>query len=179
MRRISYVLIMFAFLLVTFTGCQNKEQNDAQPQLESKVESRLIEAVSRDSIVTEGMTKLSEYSHDLDLDNTEEKIELYTAAGRNEKGEMMWDDGQNWVLVVRDGERSYPLLSEYVQLGQVYFAVSNSEEEQLPNITVIVPAGASFSMLGYSFDKEKNGFTEELLYKSKDDIWFYNSISGY
>jgi hypothetical protein len=40
------------------------------------------------------MTKLDEFNYDLDSDNSEEKIELYTAAGRNENGEMLWDDGQ-------------------------------------------------------------------------------------
>jgi hypothetical protein len=57
--------------------------------------------------------------------------------------------------------------------------VSNSGLDQIPNITAIVSADASFSMAGYTFDKEKNGFSEETLYKSKDDNWVYNSIPGY
>jgi len=125
------------------------------------------------------MTKLREFSTDLDLDNIEEKIELYTAAERHENGEMLWDDGQNWVLVVRDGEKSYPLLSQYVQLGVVHFTVSDRGKDKLPNITVIVPTGASFSIMDYIYNEEKNGFGEELIYESKDTNWIYSSIPGY
>ncbi|HYF81804.1 MAG TPA: hypothetical protein VEB00_02075 [Clostridia bacterium] len=179
MKRSRYALIVIAFLLLTLVGCQSKEQSDVQPQPEIKADTKLIEAVASDSINTEGMTKLGEFSNDIDMDNIEEKIELFTAAGRDEKGEMGWDDGQDWVLVVRDGDKSYPLLSQYVQLGVVYFTVSNSGEEPTQNITVIVAEGASFSMMGYAFDKEKNGFREEPLYKSEDDCWIYSSMPSY
>lgn len=179
MKNRRYLLITVAFLVAFLIGCQNEEQNTVSQQPEIKTETGLIEAVASDSIKTEGMTKLKEFSVDLDLDNAEEKIELYTTAGCNENGEMMWDDGQNWILAVNDGDKSYPLLSQYVQCGMVYFTVSRNSENPVPNVTVIVPAGAGFSMKGYSYDKEKNGFTEESLYKSKDDNWIYSSIPEY
>ncbi|MHB1393937.1 MAG: hypothetical protein ACYCYE_12860 [Clostridia bacterium] len=179
MKQRKYVIIMLVLLLIFMVGCQNKERPNVQPKLESKVEAKLIGPVASDLVNTAGMTKLREFSGDLDLDNIEEKIELYTAAERNEKGELLWDDGQNWVLVVRDGDKSYPLFSQYVQLGVVYFTVSNSGEGQMPNITVLVPTGASFSMMGYVFDKEKDGFKEESLYKSEDNNWIYSSIPSY
>lgn len=179
MKRRRYLLIIIAFLVVFLIGCQNEKQNNVPQQSEIKTETRLIEAVASGSVETEGMTKLKEFSVDLDSDNAEEKIELYTAALRNEKGEMLWDDGQNWILLVNDGDKSYPLFSQYVQLGVVYFTVSKSSENPVPNITVIVPTGTGFSMMGYSYAGEKNGFTEEPLYKSKDDNWVYSSIPGY
>ena len=82
-------------------------------------------------------------------------------------------------MAVQDGDKSYPLLSEYVQLGSVYFTVSNSGADQIPNITVMVPTGSSFRIMSYAFDKEKNGYNEELLYKAKDDNLLYSSIPGY
>lgn len=179
MKRSSYVFVLLVFLLLTLTECQSEEQDNVLPQPEIKVDTRLIEPVTSNSLDTEKMTKLREFSTDLDLDNIEEKIELYTAAERNEKGEMMWDDGQNWVLVVHAGDKSYPLFSQYVQLGMVHFTVSNSGEDQIPNITVLVPTGTSFSMMSYVFDEEKNGYSEELLYESKDNNWLYSSIPWY
>lgn len=179
MKHNKYLFIILVLLMIFLVGCQNKEQTGVQPQPESKVDNRLIEAMASDSINTEGMTKLREFSTDLDLDSKEERIELYTAAERNEKGEMVWDDGQNWVLAVRDVEKSYALLSQYVQLGVVYFTVSNIGEGQMPNITVIVPTGSSFRMMSYVFDKGKSGYSETLLYESKDDNWIYSSIPGY
>ena len=179
MKRNNSILIIIVFMLAALVACQVEEQPNIQEQLEVKTEIKLVEAVPGDSVNTAGMTLLREFSNDLDLDGTEEKIELYTAAGRNEKGEMIWDDGQNWVLAVRDGELAYPLLSQFVQLGVVHFAVSNNGERQIPNITVMVPTGASFIIKGYTFDKDKAGFQEQLLYKSEDDNWIYSSIPNY
>jgi len=179
MKHSNYILIILAFSLVFLIGCQDKQQNNILPQPEIEADTKLIEAAASDSIDTDGMTKLREFSFDLDLDNVEEKIELYTAAERNEKGEMLWDDGQNWVLLVHDGEKAYPLLSQYVQLGSVYFTVSNSGEGQISNINVIVSTDSSFRMMSYVFDKENNGYNEELLYESKDNNWSYSSIPGY
>lgn len=97
------------------------------------------------------MTKLDEFSYDLDLDNSEEKIGLYTAAKRNANRKMMYDDGQNWLLAVWDGEKVYPLLSEYVQNGSVYFTVSKNGIEdaskEISHINVITNTGTKFSSL--------------------------------
>lgn len=174
------LLLVLALFLAVLAGCRNKGQEIEKPQPPTaETESKLIEAVESSSLDTGIMTKLREFSVDLDLDGTEENIELYTAAGRGENGEMMWDDGQNWLLSVCDGDKSYPLLSRFIQLGVVHFTVSNDSEEELPYITVIIPTDSSFAMWGYSYDKEKDGFSEELLYKSEDDFWMYSTIQGY
>jgi hypothetical protein len=145
----------------------------------NKVENRLIEAIPTESIDSSIMTKLDEFSYDLDLDNSEEKIDLYTAARRNEKGEMSWDDGQNWLLVVWDGDKAYPLLSEYVQLGSVYFTVSNNGVGEVSNINVIVHTGAGFSLKTYAFNKDRGGFIGESVYNSKDTNFIHTSMPGY
>ncbi|HYE83024.1 MAG TPA: hypothetical protein VEG39_12770 [Clostridia bacterium] len=179
MKYRKYALVMLTFLLIFLTGCQDKGQDIEQPQPEVKSEVTLIEPVTGDSLETGIMTKLREFSCDVDMDNEDESIELYTAAGRAENGDMQWDDGQSWILLVRDGEKAYPLLSRYVQLGVVHFTVSNSNEDKLPYITVIVPTNASFSMKGYTYNKEKDSFSEETLYESEDDNWLYSTIPGY
>lgn len=185
MKNYRYVIILLAFMLVLTTGCQQSKQPEAveptivQPQPSPSAEAIVVAPVAGNTLETEGMTLITEFSADLDMDASEEKIELYTAAGRDENGEMVWDDGQNWILAVRDGDKAYPLISQYVQLGSVYFTVSNKEADQAQNITVIVPTGASFSMTGYAYDKEGDCYKGKLLYKSDDDNWIYSSIPGY
>lgn len=182
MRRISYTLL-FVFLILVLNGCQKSEQTSIPLQPGNKVENSLIEAVPSELIDTKRMTKLDEFSYDLDLDNSEEKIELYTAAGRNEKGEMGWDDGQNWLLVVWDGQKAYPLLSEYVQLGSVYFTVSKNGIEdaskEISHINAIINTGTEFSVTTYSFNKDKGGFVGGIVYDSKDTNFVHTSIPGY
>ncbi|HZK85617.1 MAG TPA: hypothetical protein VFC58_13310 [Desulfosporosinus sp.] len=178
MRRISYILL-FVFLSIVLNGCQKSEQTSMPSQPGNKVVNSLIEAVPSESIDTKSMTKLDAFSYDYDLDNTEEEIELYTAARRNEKGEMGWDDGQNWLLVVWDGQKAYPLLSEYVQLGSVYFTVSNNGVSEVSNINVIVHTGAGFSLKTYVFNKDRGGFAGGTVYNSKDTNFVHTSIPGY
>ncbi|EGW39298.1 hypothetical protein DOT_2760 [Desulfosporosinus sp. OT] len=152
-------------------------------QLGNKVENSLIEAVPSESIDTKSMTKLDKFSCDYDLDNNEEKIELYTAARRNEKGEIGWNDGQNWLLVVWDGQKAYPLLSEYVQLGSVYFTVSKNGIEdaskEISHINAIINIGTKFSVTTYSFNKDKGGFVGGIVYNSKDTNFVHTSIPDY
>jgi hypothetical protein len=113
------------------------------------------------------------------LDNTEEKIELYTAAGRDEKEEMLWDDGQKWLLVVLKEGKAYPLLSKYVQLASVYFSVSNNAEGEVSNINIILNTGAGFSIRTYAFNTEKDGFAGGIVYTSKDTNIVHDSTPSY
>lgn len=177
MRKFHYLILIITVACLILIGCQNSKPTSPQP--ENKNETRLIKAVPRESIETKNMTKLDEFPYDLDLDGSEEKVELFTAAERNENGEIVWDDGQNWLLVVWDGEKAYPILSQYVQLGSVYFTVSNNGMDEVSNITVIVPTGAGFSLKTYVFDNIRNGFEVELIYTSKDNNYFHNSIPTY
>lgn len=185
MKNYRYVIILLTFMLVLTTGCQQNKPPEAvkptivQPQPAPSGEAIVIAPVAGNTLETAGMTLITEFSSDLDMDNSEEKIELYTAAERDENGEIGWDDGQNWILAVRDGDKAYPLLSQYVQLGLVYFTVSNKGADQIPNITVMVPTGASFNMTGYAYDKEGDCYKGKLLYESADDNWLYSSIPGY
>jgi hypothetical protein len=179
MRRFNCVLLIFVFMCTILIGCQNNEQTNKPAQSGNKTENKMIEAAASGSIDTKGMTKLDEFSHDLDLDNAEEKIELYTDAKRNQNGEMEWDDGQNWLLAVWDGKEAYPLLKQYVQLGSVYFTVSNNGVGEASSITVIVSTGAGLSLKTYVFNKDKGGFEEEDVYTSKDSNYIHSSIPGY
>lgn len=56
-----------------------------------------------------------------ETDGSKGKIELYTAASKNEVRNMSWDEGQNRLLLIEDGNNYYPLFQQYVQLRLVYF----------------------------------------------------------
>ncbi|NLK72943.1 MAG: hypothetical protein GX285_08000 [Clostridiales bacterium] len=161
------------------TNNQIKELAGIIEQYENKNENEIIEAVPIESVDTKSMTKLDEFTYDLDLDGSEEKIELYIAAERDENGELMLDDGQNWLLTVLDGENAFPLLSEYVQLGSVYFTVSNSSEDEVSNINVIVSTGAGYTQKSYSFNSDKDGYVGGIVYSSEDHNFLFKSIPSY
>lgn len=172
-------IILLVIVAASLIACQPTEKSPMQQPLDEKTKGIIIQATENDPRKNGMSTKLSEFSVDLDLDGEEEKIELYTAAERNENGDMVWDDGQKWLLVIQDGDVYYSLLDEYVQLGQVYFNVSYYNNESVPTITVITDTGANFKLVNYVYDKEQKGYRAELAYDSKDINHIFTSIPSY
>ncbi|MDD2421695.1 MAG: hypothetical protein PHU78_06105 [Heliobacteriaceae bacterium] len=179
--RLLVLLLCFGIFL---TGCQTtgeKPANDppaTNGQQVQQPESQLVPA-GDDPKKTERWTMLSEVYVDLNLDGKEEHLGLFTTAERDKKGNMMWDDGQKWLLVVQDEQKFYPLFSEYVQLGSVYFNVAAYGEKEPPKVTVIVSTGSDLKLTNYSYAKDKDGYQEEPLYDSKAINRIFTSLPEY
>lgn len=179
MKRRITVLLMILSLTIILNGCQTQGIKGNDDNVEKKAETKLIRETINDPRLNTSWTKIKEFNVDLDRDSKEDTISLYTTAERDKQGNFMWDDGQKWLLLVQSGDKFYPLLSEYVQLGSVYFTVSKHSEYTITKVTVIVPTGANLKVVSYSYDKDKQGFIEEPIYHSKEDNFIYTSIPDY
>jgi len=102
-------------------------------------------------------TLLDSTSVDVDEDGVAERIELYTAAERDRAGRIMWDDGQRWLLLVRDGEATYPLFDGYIQLGRLTYWVVEAEAGP-PTVLVQEQTGAGIRTRGLVHDPAVGGF---------------------
>ena len=127
-KRITVLLIILS-LTIILNGCQMPESKENSDPAEKNAETKLIQENSTDPRQNSSWTKIEEINVDLDGDSKEDLLGLYTAAERDNEGNLMWDDGQNWLLLVQSGDNFYPLLSEYVQLGNVFFTVSRYSED--------------------------------------------------
>lgn len=186
MKKLKALIIVLFIVLIS--GC-----NQTQPQSSQTIQTAQTQTIQAStSSVTETkqqsekldsirstkksdydftkLTKVSQYSYDIDDDAVQEDIILYTTAEVNDKGEIIWDDGQNWSLFVEDGEQVYKLFDQYVQLGSAYFEFSEyyMNSGKIPTITLLVSEGAQFYLRNYSYDKANKNFTQELLYTSED-----------
>lgn len=122
-------LIEDEFYLVAYTDDGVLKSIKANPSLKELVletedeplvdETDSNEIYPSDKISLENLTLLDEYAFDFDRDKVDEKISLYTAAQRDDDGEIMWDDGQRWLFVVQDTEKDYILFDGWVQLGGI------------------------------------------------------------
>ena len=122
---------------------------------------------------------LSDYEGDLDGDGSPEKLQLLVRADRSpEDGEIAWDDGQPWLLLVADGGDYYPVFSKYVQLGAVYFSVYEDSEGQA-EIEVLVTTGAGLGLSAVTFNTVKRGYRVEEVYASKGDNLRHTSFQPY
>jgi len=146
---------------------KNKEQED-----EEEKEKELI-AASAGLVDPGSWTLLETYSYDSDKDGTEEKINLYTSSAKDENGVIMWDDGQVFLLELNDGTVSYELFNEYVQIGRVFFAVSDGESF---GITLIVSTFAGIRLEQFRYIADDAVFENEEIYSTGDLNIIYNSM---
>ncbi|WP_313800377.1 hypothetical protein [Cytobacillus sp.] len=115
--------------------------------------------------------------YDIDMDEKEEIIELYVNAEKMENGGFAWDDGQTWLLVVKDGEQSYPLYNNYVQLGSIDFSPAIFDGK--PGIVMLEEMHANKSIHKFSFDPDAGGFVKETVFKKENMFDQYNQPASY
>lgn len=170
------IFLILCILAAVLAGCLSGRP---EPAPGGEGESRLIAAVQLDPRAGRPWTELSKYEGDLDGDGTDETLQLLVSAERAPNGEIMWDDGQPWLLLVTDGTEYYPMLDEYVQLGSVYFTVAESVETKKTDITVLVTTGAGLRMTKAAFSPEEKGYREEPVYATGGINLRHTSFPGY
>ncbi len=176
--KLGKLLIITVLSIACFAGCNPKDTstdgNNVNPQTNAgtvavESEKKAVEPTRLpEKIAT--WSELNRYTGDVDGDGADEDVILMTSAERGVDDEIIWDDGQDWILYVKDRDISYVLLNKYVQAGNVYFEVldyyTNNGAE--PRINVIVSTGAGFNLNSYSFDNERNIYLEETVYDTSE-----------
>ncbi|MEH7391727.1 hypothetical protein [Bacillus sp. JJ1474] len=114
---------------------------------------------------------------DIDQDGEEEIIELYVNARKMENGLFAWDDGETWLLVVKDGEKTYPLFDNFVQLGSV--DISTTTFDRKPGIVMLETWHSDIFIHKFTFDHETKGFVKETFYKKENINQQYNPPASY
>ncbi|MGH7480916.1 MAG: hypothetical protein ACRELV_02075 [Longimicrobiales bacterium] len=98
---------------------------------------------------------------DLDGDDAGEVVELWVAADRDDRGRLMMDDGQRWLLAVRDDGRLQPLFAEFVQLAAPRVWVYRPDAGGTPIIVLELAAQAGFRVETYRYGAGRAAFTRE------------------
>ncbi len=167
MKKFRLLLVAFAVLMI-LSGCKTDQGAIDVEKPPVDTEKTVVKA-SRIPDEVYSWNRVSEYVGDIDGDGTDEKVVLMTSAERNEDGEFLWNDGQNWALYV-DGKADYLFLKEYLNTGNVYFEVSDyyMKNGAKPKLNVIVSTGAGFSLKSYEFSELDEGYVEESVYSTKE-----------
>lgn len=164
---IKYIVLILSLMLSIFlTGCMNENTENENNQIVDENKKEVISSSPVEDFSQ--LTLLESFNYDYDLDGTEEAINLYTSAQKNSDGEMMWDDGQIFKLIIHDDDKIFILFDEYVQLGKINYYVYL--ENDIFTITVISPRTASFTVTDYVFDKDTNSFLVNRLIEKITDI---------
>lgn len=90
-------------------------------------------------------------------------LTLYTSAQKIDD-EIVWDDGQKWIVEVTDGNGGYfTLYDQYVNNGSVYYDVAQKDSgEKIINVYTMTGAGTTIKQ----YSQTENGFEEKEIYNS-------------
>lgn len=155
---------------------EDDDIKDVEPD-EDKDDRYVEEIKPSTSISFDGLTLLDEYIYDFNKDGQEESISMYVAAERDSNGQIMWDDGQRWVLVVHGDNKDYVLLDDYVQLGSIDFKVFTKENNFY--ITTIDSRTAEFKVSQYRYDSNKDIFLKTLPIEVMGNVNMLYNSSGF
>lgn len=114
---------------------------------------------------------------DIDQDGEAEIIQLYVNADKMENGLFAWDDGQKWLLAVKDGDKTYSLFDGFVQMGSIDFSIMNFEGKM--SIVMLEMWHSDKSVHKFTYDDEAKGFAKETLYKKENPLQQYNQPASY
>ena len=167
------LLIILAVITLMLSGCGENPteapENTAQNGYNPEIKQNIIKSQTVSEKIA-GYTEIVSYVGDCDGDGSDETVILSTAAERDNKGEFLWNDGQNWALYVKDNSSdAYVLYDGYVQAGNVHFDVSDyyMADGAKPVITVTVSTGAGLNIKNYSFSKNDDGYIETPIYDTQ------------
>lgn len=181
MKKIFFLSALCAMLCISACTDQKEPTATAEPTVSPTVETTVAPTALPDaktilageqSKIGENWSKVGSYGYDINSDGIEENIRLYTSAATDKNGNIIWDDGQEWVLEVTDGIETFTLFDESVRLGNVYFEIMDYYDEngnEIPNIVLIKSSSASFSVIRYTFNAEKKAFEENIVLNSDSE----------
>ena len=153
-----------------------EERKALELAMDQQVSNDYSMIIAKD-IETYPQTLYKKTTLDIDGDGEEEIIELYVNAGKSENGLFAWDDGQNWLLVVKDGEKTYPLFEEYVQLGSIDFSTTTFDGK--PGIVMIKSQHSDRTVQKFTYDENEKGYQKETFYKKENINDHYNQPASY
>ncbi|WP_186669110.1 hypothetical protein [Sporosarcina sp. BP05] len=205
MRRLLPGLICTIVILVGCTAQSTTDQtqdiNELKKQIEEnslekeallstiKNQKEELELAKNEQVTSDSTTLLAKNiekypqtlykssTFDIDGDGEDEIIELYVNVEKMENGSLAWDDGQDWLLVVKDGGITYPLFDDYIQLGSLDFSTTTFDGE--PGIVMLMTQHANITIQKLTYDKKEKGYEIETFYHKENMQDHYNQPASY
>ena len=107
---------------------------------------------------------------DVDRDGMAERVELFAAVERDRQGRVMFDDGQRWALLVRDGADVYSLFDGFVQLGRIDFWLVIGTDTAPPAILLLQRTPNGVLVQKYVFDGQRRVFVSRGFVEAVGDV---------
>lgn len=149
------------------------ETDDKEPTEPEKTGRTVVK--TNESAAKSNWTLVKRYDGSLMNNDDKSKLSVYTSAETID-GEIIWNDGQQWVVEVDDQNGDYyVLMDKYISNGIVYFEIIEKDGKTAINVFTKTCVGMDIKQYTYS----KDGFTETTLYNSGTANTLYSSVPDY
>ena len=186
--------ICFSAALLLLTSCQgvsHKDPGDAtspkettttasttQSTEQEPAERIVISPVDSDKDIIgfdDGGQMYCYYQSEWELDGEKATVELYIDAHPDENGILGLQDGQMWSLIVRMGDKVYPILSKkYVMFGPVNYYLTQGSDPSAAHLIVFIQWGEGIEIYEYELDTKMSAFTGNKVYGFDETIIAYS-----
>lgn len=122
---------------------------------------------------TDNLTLIDGLIVDINNNGEDETISMYTRAEKDSNGEIMWDDGQDWIILVEGKDNDYILFNEYVQLGTIQLFVYTIEDDFY--ITTVHSGTANLKITEYKFNSETEEFEASVPFTTRGNVSMIHS----
>lgn len=124
----------------------------------------------QDATYLNGLNRFSKYEVDVDKDGNNETIEVYCEGNITPDGSYLFDDGQEWALILRKEDNIYPLFERsYIQLGALeYTAYIDYDDYERLHIIVAYKTSANIIYYDCTFDEESGHILRKKVYEANN-----------
>lgn len=128
-----------------------------------------------DDLDMQGMNLFWRYDHLYFAPDSDAKLSIYVHAEPDASGNILFDDGQDWAVVLETSLGNYPLfLRQYVQFGGVscvvfidHTDIDYAGEDRVFHILVNVQQTAGYVLYDCVFDEEEKAFRVTQVYAAE------------
>jgi hypothetical protein len=153
LKRRKY-LELFLILGLLLVSCQQKPANNNSDELIAPTD--VIDLTNLE------LFWQSDISFELEDNAT---LSIYVRANKDENGELLFDDGQDWSLILESSLGKYALFPrQYVQLGRVS-CLAFLDSDHILHVLVTVLQGAGYMMYDCVYEKETRVFVKRTVYE--------------
>lgn len=107
-------------------------------------------------------TLLDSATADVDGDGAAERVELAATVELDSRGQPLWEDGHQWMIAVRDGADTYPLVERFVPWGGAAFWIvapdSAGPAAVLAQVSSLASGGGGMRVEKFVFDPARGGY---------------------
>lgn len=159
-KYIAFSLLILLFLALS-SGCTPSAGEIANPE-------KPIVIAAEKKFNTDNLTLLDSATLDINQDGKDEIISMYTRAEKDSQGEVMWDDGQDWIILVEGEDKDYVLFNDYVQIGSIDFFVYTIDDSVY--ISTIQSGTALLKLTEYKFNRDKEEFEATIKFTTDGNV---------